>query len=52
MLVENMCRNPSLGFVTKAMACKGVSQEGSPRVTSHAPESVGECKGMNPHTPK
>jgi len=25
---------------------------GSPRVTSHAPRSVGECEGMNPHTPK
>jgi hypothetical protein len=21
-------------------------------VTFHAPESVGECEGMNPHTPK
>jgi len=52
MLVENMCRILSLGFVTKAMACKGASQEGSPGVTSHAPESVRECKGMNPHTPK
>ncbi len=24
------CRNPSLGLVTKARACKGVGQEGSP----------------------
>jgi hypothetical protein len=52
MLVENMCRNPSLGFVTKAMACKGASQEGSPGVTFHGPKIVGECKGMNPYTPK
>jgi hypothetical protein len=24
----------------------------SPGVTFHAPGSVGECEGMNPHTPK
>jgi hypothetical protein len=40
------------GLATKARACKGAGQEGSPRVTSHAPRSVGECEGMNPHTPK
>jgi hypothetical protein len=45
-------RNPSLGFVAKAKACKGTSQEGSPGVTSHVPRSVGECEGMNTHTPK
>jgi len=28
-----------------------VGPEGSPRVTSHGLESVGECEGMNPHTP-
>jgi hypothetical protein len=38
--------------VTKVRACKGVGQEGSLGVTSHAPESVGKCEGMNPHTPK
>jgi len=38
--------------VIKEKACKGVGQEGSPGVTSHAPRSVGECGGMNPHTPK
>jgi len=37
--------------MTKARACKVVGQEGSPRVTSHAPRSVGKCEGMNPHTP-
>jgi hypothetical protein len=47
-----MCRNPSLGLTTKAKDCKSASQEGSPRVISHAPRSVGECEGMNPHTPK
>jgi hypothetical protein len=46
------CCNPSLGLATKGKACKGASQEKSPGVASHAPENVGECKGMNPHTPK
>ncbi len=47
-----ICCNPSLGFVTKARACKGAGQEGSPRVTYHAPVSVRECEGMKSHTPK
>ncbi len=46
------CRNPNLGFTTKARACKGVSQEGSLGVTSHVLGSVGECEGINLHTPK
>ncbi len=46
------CCNPSPGFVTKARACKGASQEGNLGITSHALESVGECEGMNLHTPK
>jgi len=46
------CRNPNLGFTTKAKACKVAGQEGSPGVTSHAPRSVGKCEGMNPHTSK
>jgi len=37
--------------MTKAKACKGVGQKGSPRLTSHVPGSVGECEGMNFHTP-
>ncbi len=44
--------NSSLGLATKAKACKVASQEGSLGVTSHALESVKECEGMNPHTPK
>jgi len=36
--------------VTKARACEGMGQEGSPRVTFHAPGSARECEGMNPHT--
>ncbi len=47
-----MCRNPSLGLMTKMRACKVVSQKGSSRVRPHAPEIVGKCEGMNPHTPK
>jgi hypothetical protein len=33
--------------MTKARASKGASQEGSPRITSHALKSVGECEGMD-----
>jgi hypothetical protein len=47
---EYNCRNLNLELATKAKACKGASQEGSPGVTSHAPESVGERERMNPHT--
>ncbi len=49
-VVYNNYRNPSLGLVTKAY--KGVGQEGRWKVTSHVPSNVGECVGMNPHTPK
>jgi hypothetical protein len=42
------CYNPSLGLATKARAYKGVGLG----VTLHAPKSVGDCEGMNPHTPK
>jgi hypothetical protein len=43
--------NPNLGLATKVGACKGVGQEGSPRVTSHTPKNAKECEGMNLHTP-
>jgi hypothetical protein len=46
------CRNLNLRLVTKARACEGAGQVSRPRVTFHAPESVGECEIMNPHTPK
>ncbi len=46
------CHNPSLGLVTKVRACKDVGQKWSLGVTFHAPENVGECEGMNLHTPK
>jgi hypothetical protein len=48
----NMCRNLSLGFTTKARACIGMVQEGSPGIAFHAPRSVRGCEGMNPHIPK
>jgi hypothetical protein len=41
LLTKTTCRNPSLGLATKARAYKGEGQEGSSRITSHAPESVG-----------
>jgi len=44
--------NSSLGFTTEARACKVAGQEKSLRVTPHAPENVGKCERMNPHTPK
>jgi hypothetical protein len=47
--MQAKCHNPSLGLTTKARACKGASQEGSPGNTFHAPKSVGKCEGMNPH---
>ncbi len=46
------CRNPSLGFATKARRCKVAGQEGSLRVMPHAPRSARECEGIDPHTPK
>jgi hypothetical protein len=50
--LEHNCHNSNLRFATKAKAYKGVDQEGSLGVTSHALGSVGECEGMNLHTPK
>jgi hypothetical protein len=47
-----LCRNPNLGLITKARACKGANQEKTPRVTFHASGNVGKCEGMNLHIPK
>jgi hypothetical protein len=47
-----LCYNPSLGFVTKAKACKVAGQKGSSKITFRAPTSAKECKGMNLHIPK
>jgi len=46
------CHDSSFRLMTKARACKGVGREGSLGVTFHTPRSVGECEGMNSHTPK
>jgi hypothetical protein len=40
-----MCRNLSLGLVTKARACKVAGQE-------RKPGNERKCEGMNLHTPK
>jgi hypothetical protein len=48
----NMCHNLTLRLTTKAGACNGVGQEGSLGITTHAPGSVKESEGMNPHTLK
>jgi hypothetical protein len=47
---ESIYHNPNLGLTTKAKACRGAGQEEILGITSHAPRSVGECEGMNPHT--
>ncbi len=45
--VFNMkCRNPNIGLMTKARACKGAGQEGNLGVTFHAPRSVKDCVGV------
>jgi hypothetical protein len=46
------CHNLSLGLETKARACKSASKKGISEITSHAPGSVRECEGINPHTLK
>ncbi len=46
------CRNPSFGLATKAKGLQGCGPRGRPGVTSETPESVGECEGVNLHTPK
>jgi hypothetical protein len=49
---RSLCHRPNFGLTTKARVYKGVGRKGSPKVTSHAPRNVGECEGMNLHTPK
>jgi hypothetical protein len=50
--VDLECCNPNLGLVIKAKACKVASQKWSPGIKIHAPINVGQCEGMNLHTPK
>ncbi len=47
-----MCRNLSLGLVTKARGCKVAGQEGSMGVMLHALGNARKCEGIDPHTPK
>jgi hypothetical protein len=42
----------SFKLVTKVRVGNSAGQKWSLGVTFHAPRSVGECEGMNPHTPK
>jgi hypothetical protein len=52
LFVIHPCHKPSPRLATKARACKGAGQQWSPWITFHTPGNVGECEGMNPHTPK
>jgi hypothetical protein len=45
-------RNLNLGLVTKAKGLQGCGPRGSPGITSHTPENVRKCEGVNPRTPK
>jgi hypothetical protein len=42
----------ALGLWRRQRACKGAGQEGNPRITFYVPGNVGECDGMNLHTPQ
>jgi hypothetical protein len=44
------CHNPSFGLMTKARACKGAGEKGSPGITSHVLGSVGECEIEHSHS--
>jgi len=46
------CHNPSFGPLTKAKGLQGCGPRKNPGVTSHTPESVGKCEGVNLHTPR
>jgi hypothetical protein len=52
ILLFQSYRDPNFRLATKVKACEGVGQEWSLGVTFHVPRNVGECEGMNPHTPK
>ncbi len=52
LCLESNCRNPSFRLATKARGCKVAGQEGSLGVMLHAPGSVRECEGIDPHIPK
>jgi hypothetical protein len=51
LLVANVA-TLALGLRLRQRGLQGCKPRGSPRITPHAPRSVGKCEGMNPHTPK
>jgi len=48
----SICHNPSFRLATKAKGLQGCEPRKSPGITSHTPESVEKCEGVNLHTPK
>jgi hypothetical protein len=42
----------ALGLRPRQKGLQGRRPRGSPGITSHTPESVRKCEGVNPHTPK
>jgi len=46
------CHDLNLGFVTKAKVCKGANWKWSMGVIFYVLKSVGDCEGINPHTPR
>jgi hypothetical protein len=45
------CRNFSFGLATKAKGLQGCEPKENSGVTSHTPEIVRKCEGVNLHTP-
>ncbi len=50
--LDHMCCNPSFGLATKVKGLQGYGPKRSMGITSHTPETIRKCEGMNPHTPK
>jgi hypothetical protein len=50
MFMWLICHNPRLRLVTKARACEGAGQVWKPRVTFHAPRSVGKWGNEPSHS--
>jgi hypothetical protein len=42
----------ALGLRPRQRGLQSCGPRGSPKDTPHAPENVGKCEGMKPHTPK
>jgi hypothetical protein len=50
--VKSFVTTLALGLQPRQRGLQGYGTRGSPGVAPHAPESVGKCERMNPHTPK